>query len=129
MLVWINSRRTGNQRDSRSTLCKICYANPVVSRCHGVFLSFCACNRYVGSPPLWVGTLGTIHKRTQMNPEEKREFYKSLNERVKQLRMSHLFEEPCPLYEPDYEEGDDWWDCRMQTDYHDDEDGEPRIFV
>ena len=36
-----------------------------------------------------------------MNEDEKREFYKSLRERVKQLRMSHLFEEPCPLYEPE----------------------------
>ena len=36
-----------------------------------------------------------------MTEDEKREFYKSLKERIKQLRMEHLFEEPCPLYEPD----------------------------
>ena len=34
-----------------------------------------------------------------MEENEKREFYKGLNERIKQLRMEHLFEEPCPLYE------------------------------
>ena len=34
-----------------------------------------------------------------MNEDEKREFYKGLKERIKQLRMQHLFEEPCPLYE------------------------------
>jgi|TARA_B100002019_G_scaffold10130_1_gene8064 hypothetical protein len=28
------------------------------------------------------------------------EFHKQLRERIKQLRMQHLFEEPCPLYEP-----------------------------
>ena len=39
-----------------------------------------------------------------MNEEEKREFYKSLRERVHQLRIEHLFEEPCPLYEPEEDE-------------------------
>lgn len=39
-----------------------------------------------------------------MNSDEKREFYKDLKERIKQLRMQHLFEEPCPLYEPEYDE-------------------------
>lgn len=39
-----------------------------------------------------------------MNSNQKREFYKSLRERIKQLRMQHLFEEPCPLYEPEWEE-------------------------
>jgi len=39
-----------------------------------------------------------------MNPEERREFYKQLRERIKQLRMQHLFEEPCPLYEPEEED-------------------------
>ena len=39
-----------------------------------------------------------------MNSDEKREFYKSLKERIKQLRMQFLFEEPCPLYEPDEDE-------------------------
>ena len=36
-----------------------------------------------------------------MSDDEKREFYKSLRERIHQLRMAHLFEEPCPLYEED----------------------------
>jgi len=39
-----------------------------------------------------------------MTEDEKREFYKGLEERTKQLRMQHLFEEPCPLYEDEYEE-------------------------
>ena len=38
-----------------------------------------------------------------MNADE-REFYKGLRERIKQLRMEHLFEEPCPLYEEEDEE-------------------------
>ena len=40
----------------------------------------------------------------RMNEDEKREFYKSLRERIHQLRMGHLFEEPCPLYEPEWED-------------------------
>ncbi len=36
-----------------------------------------------------------------MSDDEKREFYKDLRERIHQLRMAHLFEEPCPLYEED----------------------------
>ena len=39
-----------------------------------------------------------------MKDDEKREFYKSLKERIKQLRMEHLFEEPCPLYESDWDD-------------------------
>ena len=39
-----------------------------------------------------------------MNKDEKREFYKQLRERIKQLRMEHLFEEPCSLYEPDWDD-------------------------
>ena len=31
-----------------------------------------------------------------MDKDELREFYKGLRERIKQLRMQHLFEEPCP---------------------------------
>tara|TARA_A200000159_G_scaffold118218_1_gene112030 strand:- start:1109 stop:1273 length:165 start_codon:yes stop_codon:yes gene_type:complete len=54
-----------------------------------------------------------------MNPNEKRDFYKSLRERIKQLRMDHLFEEPCPMYEPEWD--DDFWDCRLLTDYEDDQ--------
>ena len=39
-----------------------------------------------------------------MTDDEKREFYKSLRERIYQLRMAPLFEEPCPFYEPDEDE-------------------------
>ena len=49
-----------------------------------------------------------------MTPDEKREFYKDLKERILQLRMGHLFEEPCPLYEPGWEDvtnsKEDWND-------------------
>ncbi len=55
-----------------------------------------------------------------MEKNEKREFYKGLNERIKQLRMQHLFEEPCPLYEPEWEE-DHYWDCSLTYDYEEDE--------
>ena len=55
-------------------------------------------------------------QKQKMNPNEKREFYKGLRERIKQLRMGHLFEEPCPLYEPEWEE-DHYWDCRLTYDY------------
>ena len=41
-----------------------------------------------------------------MDKDDKRELYKQLRERIKQLRMQHLFEEPCPLYEPDEEGGE-----------------------
>ena len=34
--------------------------------------------------------------------------------------MQHLFEEPCPLYEPEWEE-DHYWDCRLTYDYEEDE--------
>ena len=74
----------------------------------------------MGSPQISLGTLGTIHQETQMTPDEKREFYKGLKERIKQLRMGHLFEEPCPLYEPEWEE-DYAWDCRLTYD-HEEED-------
>ena len=39
-----------------------------------------------------------------MNEDEKREFYKSLRERVYDLKIAYLFEEPCPLYEPEEDE-------------------------
>jgi|TARA_A200000159_G_scaffold73839_1_gene68602 hypothetical protein len=39
-----------------------------------------------------------------MNENEKREFFKSLRERVYDLKIAYLFEEPCPLYEPDIED-------------------------
>ena len=54
-----------------------------------------------------------------MTPDEKREFYKSLRERVLQLRMGHLFEEPCPVYEPEWD--DSLWDCRLMYDYDEEE--------
>jgi len=53
-----------------------------------------------------------------MNSDERREFYKSLRERVYQLRMAYLFEEPCPLYEED----DEWWSCKLFYD-RDEDDG------
>ena len=34
-----------------------------------------------------------------MTEDERKEFYKSLRERVYDLRIAYLFEEPCPLYE------------------------------
>jgi len=55
-----------------------------------------------------------------MNPDYKREFYKSLRERIYQLRMTHLFEEPCPLYEPEWDE-DYIWDSRLTYDHEEDE--------
>jgi hypothetical protein len=39
-----------------------------------------------------------------MNETEKSEFYKSLRERVYDLKIAYLFEEPCPLYEPEMED-------------------------
>jgi len=54
-----------------------------------------------------------------MNPDEKKKFYKSLRERTYELRMAFLFEEPCPLYEPEWD--DDLWDCRLTYDQDDDE--------
>ena len=35
------------------------------------------------------------------------EDYKELQEKIKDLRMTLLFEEPCPLYEEDEVYGDD----------------------
>ena len=61
-----------------------------------------------------------------MNPDEKREFHKSLRERIKQLRMDHLFDNRIfsllvsNTYEPEWEE-DYFWDCRLTYD-HEDED-------
>ena len=80
----------------------------MVFRCHGVLFSIRSYFRNVGSTSLWLGTLGTIYKTTQMNPDEKREFYKSLRERINQLRMNHLFEEPCPLYEPEWDDDEEY---------------------
>ena len=54
-----------------------------------------------------------------MERDERREFYKGLRERIKQLRTGHLFEEPCPMYEPEW--GDDLWDCRLTYDQDDEE--------
>jgi hypothetical protein len=61
-------------------------------------------------------------REESMNSENKKEthrFYIQLRERINQLRMGHLFEEPCPIYEPEWD--DDLWDCRLTYD-HDEED-------
>ena len=42
-----------------------------------------------------------------MSEEESREFYKGLRERIYQLRMSHLFEEPWSFEDED--EDDMFW--------------------
>jgi hypothetical protein len=39
-----------------------------------------------------------------MTEEEKEFFYRDLYDKVKELRIQCLFEEPCPLYEDFYEE-------------------------
>ena len=39
-----------------------------------------------------------------MNQDEEKEFFKSLRERVHDLKIAYLFEEPCPLYEPEMED-------------------------
>ena len=39
-----------------------------------------------------------------LNEDEQRELLKQLRERIKQLRMQYLFEEPCSLYDDDDEE-------------------------
>ena len=63
----------------------------------------------------------SLNKRVgPMNSEEKQEthrLYIQLKERINQLRMGHLFEEPCPIYEPEWD--DNFWDCRMIDDYDD----------
>jgi len=51
-----------------------------------------------------------------MNSEESKEFFKELRERIYELRIAHLFEEPCPLYDED-----DWWDCRLIYDHDEEE--------
>lgn len=46
-------------------------------------------------------------RRGPMNQEEKdenRELLKQLRERVKQLRMQELFEEPCTMYDDEEED-------------------------
>jgi len=43
-----------------------------------------------------------------MNENEKRDFFKSLRERVYDLKIAYLFEEPCPLYEPDIEDDEQY---------------------
>ena len=52
-----------------------------------------------------------------MSEEESREFHKGLRERIHQLRMSHLFEEPCSLMDDDDE--DDWYWGRLKYDKRD----------
>lgn len=39
-----------------------------------------------------------------MNEDEQKEFLRSLRERVYDLKIAYLFEEPCPLYEPEMED-------------------------
>ena len=47
------------------------------------------------------------------------DLHKQLRERILPLRMDHLFEEPCPIYEPDWD--DSLWDCRLTYDHEEDE--------
>jgi hypothetical protein len=49
-----------------------------------------------------VGNTGN-HSIRSMTEDEKREFYKGLKERIKQLRMDWLFEEPS-TYEDEEED-------------------------
>lgn len=51
-----------------------------------------------------------------MNQEERQEFYRELIERVHELKIAYLFEEPCPLYEED-----DFWNQRMTYDHEEEE--------
>lgn len=51
-----------------------------------------------------------------MSADEQREFYKGLRERIYQLRMSHLFEEPCTLLDDDE---DDWFWGKLKYDHED----------
>ena len=97
----ISSRKIGSLHESRSTVREISHANPMVLRSHGVLFSLCAHHWYAFSSQIRLGTLGAIYQKTLMDKDELREFYKGLRERIKQLRMQHLFEEPCPLYEDD----------------------------
>ena len=47
------------------------------------------------------------------------DLHKQLRERIHELHLGHLFEEPCPIYEPDWD--DSLWDCRLTYDHEDDE--------
>ena len=49
-----------------------------------------------------VGSIGN-HSTGSMTEDEKREFYKQLRERIKQLRMEWMFEEPS-TYEDEEED-------------------------
>ena len=46
-----------------------------------------------------------------LNENEQRELHKQLRERIKQLRIDKLFEEPCSLYDEDddYFIGENIW--------------------
>tara|TARA_B000000532_G_C18506787_1_gene251244 strand:+ start:150 stop:341 length:192 start_codon:yes stop_codon:yes gene_type:complete len=47
-----------------------------------------------------VGSIGNHLQNTKMlNEDDQRELHKQLRERIKQLRMDKLFEEPCSLYD------------------------------
>lgn len=37
-----------------------------------------------------------------------KQFYKELRKRIKRMKADLLFEEPCPLYEPEYENEEQW---------------------
>jgi hypothetical protein len=39
-----------------------------------------------------------------MKEEENQDFFKLLRERMYDLKIAYLFEEPCPLYEPEMED-------------------------
>ena len=39
-----------------------------------------------------------------LEDDDQRELLKRLREKIKQMRMGQLFEEPCPLYEPDWDD-------------------------
>ena len=51
-----------------------------------------------------VGSTGNHSLDIKMNEDELREFYKGLRERIKQLRMEWLFEEPCTYEDEDDDE-------------------------
>ena len=66
------------------------------------FALLCVCSPRIRLRNKGGGRRGVVLK--MMTDDEKREFFKQLRERIHQLRMSHLFEEPCPLYEDEDDE-------------------------
>ena len=57
-----------------------------------------------------VGNIGNLSIGS-MTEDEKREFYKGLRERIKQLRMDWLFEEPSTFED----EEEDAWQASLYT--------------